>query len=44
MPNHFRKGGSGGWQEYFTEEQLAQMDAKCATVLGDCGLEFKYGA
>ena len=44
-PNHFRKGGVGGWREYFSSAQVAAMDAKCNEVLGTSskGLEFDYG-
>ena len=42
-PNHFRKGGSGGWVDYFTLAQEDALKAKHVAVLGGSGLCFDDG-
>ena len=35
-------GKVGSWRDYFSDEQSADIDAKCSNVVQDVGLEFKF--
>ena len=41
-PPFMRKGEVGDWVNYFTPEQLADLDAKISQRLERTGLEFIY--
>jgi hypothetical protein len=40
---HLRKGGAGGWTEYFSKEMEEEFASKYDAVLGETGLRFSVG-
>jgi hypothetical protein len=40
---HLRRGGSGGWRDYFTVAQNTHFDEYCVERLTGSGLEYDYG-
>ena len=41
--NHLRKGGVGGWRDYFTVTQSNLFDAVYAQKMAGTGLAFNFG-